>query len=83
MDVQCLFKQLVSNFEGYGIVQGPIQNFPDIAKKSGCDILYYTIESEIDELVIFHLLNEKPTNKTILFLNISIDVNYKNLNNLN
>jgi len=79
MDVERLFKQLVSNFEGYAIVQGHIQHFPDIAKQFGCDILYYTIESEIDELVIFHLLNEKPKNKTVLFLNISIDVNYKNV----
>jgi hypothetical protein len=69
----------VSNFEGYGIVQGPRKNFVDIATKAGCDILYYNIETEIDSRVLFTLLEEKPINKTILFLNITIDVKKDNV----
>jgi len=76
MDFVTLF---FSNFEGYGIVQGPRKNFVDIATKAGCDILYYNIETEIDYRVLFTLLEEKPKNKTILFLNIPIDVKKDNV----
>jgi len=79
MSIESLFSLLVSDFEGYGIVQGPRKNLADIAKRSGCEIMYYTIETEVDHLVMMYLLQEKPKNKTILFLNIPIDINKTNV----
>ena len=79
MSVESIFRLLVSDFEGYGIVQGPRKNFVEIAKKAGCEIMYYTVETEIDHLVIMYLLQEQPKNKTILFLNIPIDVDKENV----
>jgi len=79
MQLESLFSLLVSDFEGYGIVQGPRKNLADIAKRAGCEIMYYTVETEVDHLVIMYLLQEKPKNKTILFLNILIDINKTNV----
>ena len=79
MSVESIFRLLVSDFEGFGIVQGPRKNFIDIATKAGCEITYYNVETEIDHLVIMYLLQEVPKNKTILFLNIPIDVDKQNV----
>ena len=79
MSIESVFRLLVSDFEGYGIVEGPRKNFVEIAKQAGCEIIYYTVETEIDHLVIMYLLQEIPKTKTILFLNIPIDVNKENV----
>jgi len=39
MSVEAVFKLLVSDFEGYGIVEGPRKNFAEIAIKAGCEIM--------------------------------------------